>query len=247
MQKVKIFGVDVLAGKREELFGAAAELIGIGGAISTVNPEILANSLENDELRSALCDSLCIPDGVGVEMTLRRLGDLAERFPGVELGEALLSVFAVRLGIIGGREGVAERAAKNLAEKYPSSSPVMTISGYGINNEDVIAAIREAKPDVVFVCLGSPKQEIFIKEIKDSCDGVLFVALGGAVDVYSGDKKRAPRLFRALRCEWLYRIIKEPSRIKRLPKLVRYVRESRKKYGFHKKLGKIFKKGEKSA
>ena len=246
MKSVKIFGVGVLAGTREELFSAAAELIGIGGAISTVNPEILVDSLENEALREALCDSLCIPDGVGVERTIRRCGVFSERLPGVELGEALLSVFSVRLGIIGGKEGVGERAMKKLSEKYPSMTPTFAISGYGINKRVVVDMIKSTAPDVVFVCLGSPKQETFIKEVKRECDGVLFVALGGSVDVYSGDKKRAPKLFRAVKCEWLYRIIREPKRINRLPKLFNYAIKSRVKYGFGEKIVKIFKKGKKS-
>ena len=114
MQKVKIFDVDVLAGSREELFSAAAELIGVGGAISTVNPEILYTALENRPLHDALSSSLCIPDGIGVERTIRRNGVYSERFPGVELGEALLSVFSVRLGIIGGKEGVAEYSSQRV-------------------------------------------------------------------------------------------------------------------------------------
>ena len=246
MQNVKIFGVNVLAGRSEELFSAVAERIGIGGAISTVNPEILVNSLENESLREALCDSLCIPDGVGVERTIRRRGVFSERLPGVELGEALLSVFSLRLGIIGGKSGVAERAMKKLSEKYPSMTPTFTESGYGINKKDIVDKIKNTAPDVVFVCLGSPKQELFIKEVKDECDSVLFIALGGSVDVYSGDKKRAPRLFRAIKCEWLYRLVREPKRIKRLPKLFKYAIKSRVKYGFGEKIVKIFKKGKKS-
>ena len=246
MQGVKIFGVEVLAGNREELFSAAAELVDTGGAISTVNPEILVDSLECEELRTALCDSLCIPDGVGVERTIRRCGAFSERLPGVELAEALLSVFAVRLGIIGGKDGVAERAMKRLSEKYPSITPAFAASGYGVDNERAVELIKSTAPDVVFVCLGSPKQEIFIKDVKGACEGVLFIALGGSVDIYAGDKKRAPRVIRAVKCEWLYRIVREPQRIKRLPKLFRYAIKSREKYGFYQKLGKIFKKSRKS-
>ena len=67
MQKTKIFGIDILSGSREELFSAVAKMIGEGGAVSTVNPEILYDSLKNEDLRAALSNSLCIPDGVGVE------------------------------------------------------------------------------------------------------------------------------------------------------------------------------------
>lgn len=246
MEKVKIFDVDILAGSREELFSATAELVGVGGAISTVNPEILYTSLENEDLKKALVTSVCIPDGIGVARTIRHKGVFSECFPGVELGEALLSVFSVRLGIIGGEEGVAERAMKNLSEKYTSVTPAFSICGYNINNDEIIDKIRTTKPDIVFVCLGSPKQEIFINEITHMFNDVLFVALGGSVDIYSGDKRRAPRFVRRLHAEWLYRMISEPIRVKRLPKLFLYTLKSRQKHAFGKKVGKIFKKGKKS-
>ena len=242
MQKTKIFGIDILSGSREELFSAVANMIGEGGAVSTVNPEILYDSLKNEDLRAALSNSLCIPDGVGVERSIRRRGIFTERFPGVELGEALLSVFAVRLGIIGGKDGVAKRAMKNLQSKYPSVIPAFTISGYNINNEEFGKRLAETKPDVVFVCLGSPLQEIFINEMRKCAKETLFIALGGSVDIYAGDKRRAPRFIRQLRCEWLYRILREPQRIKRAPKLLLFALKSRKNSLFLKNVGKIGKK-----
>ena len=229
MEKVNVLGIDVLAGSREELFLAAANMIGEGGAISTVNPEILYDSLKNDELRLALSDSVCIPDGFGIERAIRSRGKFSERFPGVELGEALLSVFSARLGIIGGKQGVAERAMKNLSSRYPSITPTFAICGYSINKEGIKELLLTEKPDIVFVCLGSPQQEILIMEMKKYSDKTLFIGLGGSVDIYAGDKKRAPLIIRRLRGEWLYRIITEPKRIKRLPKLFAFVMESRKK------------------
>ncbi len=228
MKKVKIFGIDVLAGSKEELFMAVANMIGEGGVVSTVNPEILYDSLNNEALRFALQSSICIPDGYGVEKTINSSGVFTERFPGVELGEALLSVFSVRLGIIGGKDGVAERAMKNLSSKYSSLVPLFAISGYNINNEELSKKLACEAPDIVFVCLGSPKQELLINEMANFSPKTLFIALGGSVDIYAGDKRRAPRIIRRLHGEWLYRIITEPKRIKRLPKLLFYVKESRK-------------------
>ena len=245
MQKVKIFDIDVLAGSREELFISAADMLGDGGAISTVNPEIIYDSIENAELREALRDSVCIPDGVGVEKTIKSTGVFSERFPGVELGEALLSVFSVRLGIIGGKEGVAERAIANLAAKYPSVTPKFALSGYNLNEEKIKNILTTEMPDLVFVCLGSPKQEIFIKRIKECSPKTVFIALGGSVDIYAGDKKRAPRLVRRLHGEWIYRMLTEPRRIKRLPKLFLYNKECRKRSILTAKMGKICKKRRK--
>lgn len=246
MKSVNIFGVEVTAGSREELFLAVANMIGSGGAVSTVNPEILYASTENEELRAALLDSVCIPDGIGVVNTARRMGVFSEHFPGVELGEALLTVFSVRLGIIGGKSGVSERAMKNLSAKYPSVTPVFAFCGYNINEEEIKNALKRERPDIVFVCLGSPKQEIFINEIKRYSENTLFVALGGSVDIYAGDKRRAPKLVRRLHGEWIYRILTEPKRVKRLPKLLLYAIKNKKNTDFDEKSCKIGKKRKKS-
>ena len=212
----------------------------------TVNPEILYNSLKNEALYGALCDSVCIPDGIGVEKTLVRMGAYSERFPGVELGEALLSAFSVRLGIIGGKTGVAERAMKNLSQRYKSMIPAFALHGYNISNEEFKETLAKSKPDVVFVCLGSPMQELFIAEMKSFSKGTLFLALGGSVDIYAGDKRRAPKALRRLHLEWLYRMLAEPKRIKRAPKLLFYMLKNKKNEKNHEKNSKIGKKREKT-
>lgn len=247
MERVKIFDVEVMAGSREELFMKVANMLGEGGAVSTVNPEILYDSLKNEQLREALQASVCIPDGVGVERTIRKKGVFSERFPGVELGEALVSAFPLKLGIIGGAEGVARRAVDNLCLKHPTLTAVFALPGYNINEDEVECELKEKEPDLVFVCLGSPKQEIFIRKIKQWSPKTLFIALGGSVDIYAGDKRRAPKIIRRMRGEWIYRIVTEPKRIKRFPKLVLYAHKSRKSAKNHQKNGKIGKKGAKRA
>ena len=181
-----------------------------------------------------------------MEKTIRKKGVFSERFPGVELGEALLSVFSVKLGIIGGEDGVAKRAIDNLSLKYSNVVPTFAISGYNINENEIKRQLEEKAPDLVFVCLGSPKQEIFIRKIKQCSPNTLFIALGGSVDIYAGDKKRAPKFIRRLHGEWIYRIVREPKRIKRFPKLILYAYKSRKNSKKHENVGNIGKKGTKS-
>lgn len=226
MDFCEIFGVRIAAGSREETIEKCASLIGKGGAISTVNPEILYDSLKNNELREALCDSLCIPDGVGVESVIRKRGIFCEKLPGVELGEELLKVKPVKLGIIGGKEGVAERALEQLVMKYGNVIPEFAICGYEIDFEKTKIMLSETDADIVFVCLGSPMQELFIKEMKPFAKKTLFVALGGSVDIYSKEKKRAPKFLRRIKCEWLYRMMSEPKRLKRFPKLIGFTLKS---------------------
>ncbi len=239
-----LFDIKISVGSKVELYSRASALIGRGGAIATVNPEILANAVREAELKSALAESLCIPDGIGVEMALRRLGCRTERFPGVELGEALLEgERCVRLGIIGGRDGVAKRALEELTVKHRNVIPEFAISGYGIDTERVGELLSDVRPDIVFVCLGSPAQELFIKKMRHHSEKTLFIALGGSVDIYSGEKRRAPMPFRLLGLEWAWRIIREPKRLMRVPKILRFYvnlsKSSRKSGKIGKKLPKF--------
>lgn len=226
MEYGKIFGIDIAVGKRRELLSKCAELMAVGGAISTVNPEILGEALKNRELYDALGASLNIPDGIGVEKALAIRGIRTERFPGVELGEALLDIKPARLAIIGGCGNSAKRALNRLCRAHPLASPAFSSEGYGYTVESLIASLKRYSPDIVFVCLGTPKQEILIKRLRPFASGALFVALGGAVDIYSGEKRRAPEFLRRIGCEWLYRFIKEPSRIKRAPRIFSFCAKS---------------------
>ena len=233
-----LFGINIAVGKREELLLKCVELIGKGGAISTVNPEILYDSLRNPDLHLALCESLCIPDGAGVENAIRRQGVFCERLPGVELGEEMLEKKVATLGIIGGKEGVAKAAMERLVMRHKNVIPEFAVSGYDIDCSAFEKMLSEKRPDIVFVCLGSPKQELFIKRMRCVSKKTLFVALGGSVDVYSGKKQRAPKFLRSLNCEWIYRMIREPERIKRLPKLFGFMFNIVKKEKFRVKIGK---------
>jgi N-acetylglucosaminyldiphosphoundecaprenol N-acetyl-beta-D-mannosaminyltransferase len=214
-----LFGIEIAVGKREELLTRAAELIFKGGRISTVNPEIMRDSMYNPALRSALSGSLNIPDGIGIKRALSMKGIKTDVYPGVELGERLLDQAPLRLGIVGGREGVAERAMDNLLLRHPTVTAAFAECGYDIDFHSVAKKIFDTAPDIVMVCLGSPKQELFIENMSKYSDKVLFIGLGGSVDIYSEEKKRAPEAVRLVGCEWLYRMAKEPKRLCRLPKL----------------------------
>lgn len=236
--KCRILGVDIASGTREELFALSRDLLGRGGSIATVNPEMLVTASFDEELRRALSTSLCIPDGIGVVREMRRRGSLSDRFPGIELAEALLEVSAVRLAIIGGEAGVSTEALENLTARHRNVIPLLALSGYGDGLASAEKRLLECKPDLVFVCLGSPKQEIFIANIKNKLDKTLFIGLGGSADVWSGRVRRAPRIISSVGLEWAYRAVINPERIKRLPKLLQFVRmcsSSRRKSG---KIGK---------
>ena len=213
---------DIRVGTREELLNSVRALIGNGGTVSTVNPIMLAESVKNPELARALANSLNIPDGFGVSRALSKRGAYTELFPGVELCEALMPCIR-SFAVIGGRGGVAEAASEYLCEKSDGAVCLFSQDGYTYDKQNLEQKLRQTAPELVLVCLGSPKQELLIMELQPSSPKSLFIGLGGSLDVYSGAVKRAPAAVRRMHLEWLWRMIKEPRRLRKLPHLVDFV------------------------
>jgi len=164
---------------------------------------------------------LLLADGVGVSLASRLAGEgRIEVVRGISLGEAVLAEAGragLRVFFYGGREGVAADAAKKWRAGYPRLS-VAASSGYG---DDPTQEIIAFAPDIVFVCLGVPRQEAYILKnaARLSCP---CLALGGSLDVWSGEIPRAPRVFQKMGLEWLWRTVLEPRRVKRLLPLPAY-------------------------
>jgi len=199
-------------------------------AVFTPNAEIMQRSVEDVSFRHVLLQGdVLVADGAGVLLAAKILGTpLKEKIPGVELGELLLSRTSRRVFFLGGREGVAEKAAEALLKKYPSLRAVGCRNGYfdrvGEENEAVLSAIRESGAEILLVCLGSPAQEMWISENREALPGVLtFLALGGSLDVYAGVEKRAPAPMIRLHMEWLWRLFRHPGRIGRMSKIPRFI------------------------
>ena len=114
---------------------------------------------------------------------------------------------------------------ENLLSRHHLAKRAFALSGYAMRYSQYEREIEQSGADVVFVCLGSPKQELFIAEVREKFPSVLFVGLGGSADIYSGRKKRAPALLRHSGAEWLWRMAREPKRILRLPKIMRFFSE----------------------
>lgn len=201
--------------------------------VFTPNSEIVQLCIEAPE-HYALINSadLIIPDGIGVIKASRILGTpLKEKVAGIELGECTLALAAEQgysVYFLGAKPGVAEQAAAKMKEKYPTLTVAGTHDGYfkkeGNENESVLSAIRAAAPDVLYVCLGVPAQEKWIAANREALAGVkLCLALGGSLDVWAGNVKRAPKLFIKLGLEWFYRLCKEPRRIGRMMKLPKFL------------------------
>ena len=189
--------------------------------VATPNPEIVQRANKDPEYAKILAEAgLVIPDGVGVIYAAKILGrPLKARVPGIDLAAALMERMAgmgSRLFLLGAEPGVAEQAAVNLQAAYPGLVVCGTHDGYFKEDEPVVRAIREARADVVFVCLGAPKQEKWIAANGAAAGARLYIGLGGALDVFAGRVERAPERMQKLGLEWLYRLVKQPSRIGRM-------------------------------
>ena len=187
----------------------------------TANAEILLNTEYNAHARLALTSAdLTLADGISIVRAAKRLGHpLKERVAGIDFAQSLMQACTgKRFFLLGAKEGVAEAAGERLAEKYGIVISG-TQHGYYTDENAVLEKIRESEADVLFVCLGSPRQEIFMLDNRDKVGGCFMAGLGGCLDVWSGRMKRAPKIFIALKLEWLYRLIRQPSRLGRVVKL----------------------------
>jgi N-acetylglucosaminyldiphosphoundecaprenol N-acetyl-beta-D-mannosaminyltransferase len=191
---------------------------------ATPNPEIVQLARKDPEFAQVLDQAdLVIPDGVGVIYASKILGrPLKGRVPGIEFAGALMLRMArsgKRLYLLGAKPGVAEAAAEKLQRSYPGLVICGTHDGYFKEDEPVIEAIKAARADVVFVCLGAPKQELWSARNGKAAGARLYIGLGGSLDVFAGQVKRAPKAFQRLGLEWFYRLCRQPSRIGRMAKL----------------------------
>jgi N-acetylglucosaminyldiphosphoundecaprenol N-acetyl-beta-D-mannosaminyltransferase len=192
--------------------------------VATPNPEIVQLAQKDPEFAQVLAQAdLVIPDGVGVVYAAKILGrPLKGRVPGIEFASALMLHMAEtekRLYLLGAKPGVAEAAAARLQAQYPGLVICGTHDGYFKDDGPVVEDIRQSGADVVFVCLGAPKQEKWIAANGKNAGARLYVGLGGSLDVFAGQVKRAPEAFQKLGLEWFYRLCKQPSRIGRMAKL----------------------------
>ena len=166
---------------------------------------------------------LVLADGIGVIKGAKMLGTpLRERTPGIEFAGSLMGKMTQRrmsLYLLGAKPGVAELAAERLAAAYPGLRIAGTHDGYFREDGPVVEAIRKSGADVVFVCLGAPKQEFWMRKNGTATGARLLCGLGGSLDVFAGVVTRAPKFWSDHGLEWFYRLCKEPRRIVRMMKL----------------------------
>ena len=190
----------------------------------TPNPEIVEICRADPEAMEAVNGAdLVLADGIGVIYGAKlQKTPLKARVPGIAFAQKLMERMAQggdTLYLLGAKPGVAEEAARSLEKQYPGLQIVGTHDGYFQDDGPVIEDIKASGAAVVFVCLGAPKQEKWMKQNGAATGARLLIGMGGCLDVFSGRVQRAPEVFQRLGLEWLYRVAKEPSRIGRVAKL----------------------------
>ena len=192
--------------------------------VVTPNPEFILAAEKDESFRKVInAADLVIPDGIGVIYSAKILGTpLAERVPGIEFSAKMLeklNEMGGRLFLLGAKPGVAEKAGENILAKFPNIVLCGTQDGYFKDEEDVILKVAAARPDLMFVCLGAPKQEKWMARWGKHTGAKMAIGLGGCLDVYAGNVERAPEAWQKAGMEWAYRLKKEPKRITRMAKL----------------------------
>ncbi|WP_318618202.1 WecB/TagA/CpsF family glycosyltransferase [Sporosarcina sp. YIM B06819] len=198
--------------------------------VVAINPEKLMKAKEDPELKALLNRAeFQIPDGIGVIIASKlQKGNIRSRVTGVDMMDRVVRE-AARTGhaifLYGAKPGVADKAAQQLQQTYPNLIIAGTQDGYEPDNDKVIDIINQAKPSILFVAMGSPKQEQWIEQNRDKLYPTLYQGVGGSFDVLAGTVKRAPAIFQRFGAEWLYRLLKEPSRLKRQMNLPKFLFE----------------------
>ena len=192
--------------------------------VVTPNPEFILASEKDESFKNVLNGAdLVIPDGIGVVYSAKILGTpLQERVPGVEFAACMLkklNEMGGRLFLLGAKPGVAEKAGENILADYPNLVLCGTQDGYFKDEEAVLLKVAAARPDLIFVCLGAPKQEKWMARWGKHTGARMAIGLGGCLDVFAGNVERAPEAWRKVGMEWAYRLVKEPKRIGRMAKL----------------------------
>lgn len=222
-KKVNLFGLEIDDISKDRVL-ELANLSLKGGdkrIFFTPNLEMLEKVRKDEKIRRILNSAqVLLPDGTGVLLASKFLGaPIENKVTGIDFGEGLIGVAereGASLFLLGGANGVAKRAAKNLLKKHKNLKISGIHNGYFENEDEIIQKIQRADPDILIVCMGFPKQEQFVFKHKQELSNIkVITCLGGALDVWSGRKMRAPSIVQKMHLEWLWRIVGEPHRIGR--------------------------------
>ncbi|MBI5021922.1 MAG: WecB/TagA/CpsF family glycosyltransferase [Ignavibacteriales bacterium] len=222
---VKILDVRVDRVTMKDTLNFVKSAISDGGyhQIVTVNPEFVMKAQKNILFRNILNEAkLSLPDGIGIVLASKLLGkQIPERVTGVDTVERISELARDndwRIFFLGAADGVAEQAANILRTKYPGIKIVGTFSGSPRieDEDDICSKITDAKPHILLVAYGAPNQDIWIARNQKKLQVPIAIGIGGTFDFIAGVSPRAPLLMQKVGMEWLYRLIREPWRWKRM-------------------------------
>ncbi len=198
--------------------------------VVTVNPEFVMAAQRMPEFERVINDAdLALPDGVGLLLAARIQGArMKERVTGVDTvtgAAALAARRGYRLFLLGAAPGVAEETARRLKESNPELKVAGTYAGSPApeEEEEIVARIKAAAPDILFVAYGAPKQDFWIARNLPRLNVPVAMGVGGAFDFIAGRTRRAPEWVQRAGLEWLHRLIHEPWRWRRMLALPRFL------------------------
>lgn len=189
--------------------------------IITVNPEIIIKSYKNIDIKEMLLNdnNILVPDGISIIKKAKQYNiNIKERITGVDISSKALEICNKNkksIYLFGSKKEVLDKLIININQKYPNINIVGFSDGYVEDKDKIMQEIIFLSPDLILIALGVPNQELLINKYIEKAKKGVFIGVGGTFDVLSGCKKRAPKLFIKLNLEWLYRIICEPTRLKR--------------------------------
>ena len=237
---VEILGLPVHNVDMDSALAAIDSFVSAGTPhhIVTADASMLVTAQDDSELHEIILRAdLVTPDSIGVLWAAgRNKSPLRERVSGVEISERLCAGSGergYRLYFLGAAPGVAEQAADRMRATYPGAQIVGTRDGFftPADTEAVVEEVRSSRANILLVAMGIPKQEKWIKAHRDSLGCSVLIGVGGTLDVLSGQVRRAPRIMRLLRLEWLWRVLSNPSKISKVMLLPRFVRLVRSRHG----------------
>ncbi|MBV7274185.1 WecB/TagA/CpsF family glycosyltransferase [Clostridiaceae bacterium UIB06] len=225
----RILKYDIFNGTKLELMSYIEKFEKVN--IISGNPEVLYNGLNDHELFNNFTGnrSVIIPDGVGTVVASKIIRKpVKEKIAGIEVMEEIIKKCEKEeksIYLLGSKEEILQGCIQNLKNKYKGLNIVGSHNGYfDLNNcQDIIKDIQQKKPYALFVAMGSPRQDNFIINNMDNLTCKIFMGVGGSFDVFSGKVNRAPKWMIKLGLEWLYRVSKEPERIKRLISIPKFL------------------------
>jgi N-acetylglucosaminyldiphosphoundecaprenol N-acetyl-beta-D-mannosaminyltransferase len=195
------------------------------------NPEVLISGLKNSEMLNNFTseNTIIIPDGISTVICSKIVRQpVKEKIPGIEVMDAIVRRCEKEkqgIFLLGATKDTVDMCNINLRSKYPKLNIVGSHDGYfNLEHcEDLLLDIEKLKPEVLFVAMGCPRQEMFIIKYMDRLPCRVFMGVGGSFDIIAGKFKRAPKWMINLGLEWLYRVAKEPFRIKRLSSIPKFI------------------------